>query len=228
MKKSFVIYLNLILLLATLVSCQKEATTTMKGYIYDASGAPISQAKVTVTHENYDCWKCMMFCNGVTECGMLKGKQSLATTDKNGYYEVEFLDKDLELTKKNYFTVLAEKDLYASNRDTVDASGLNAAKTLKLKPQAQVRITFIDNPSVNIGDFDGIRWAINKNEISNVYTVKNSPKVQNVNFDLNKSIELDWFSYKIDGYNGGVRAFTGKNQTLKLTEQKSYDVLIEY
>jgi hypothetical protein len=227
MKKSFVIYLNLILVLATLVSCQKEATTTVKGYIFDASGAPIKQAKVTVTHENYDCWECFLFCSG-TKCGMLQGKQLLATTDKNGYYEVEFLDKDLELVKKNYFTVLAEKDLYASNRDTVNTWEFNVAKTLKLKPQAQVRINFIDNPSVNIGDFDGIRWAINKNEVARVFTIPNSPKVQNVNFDLNKSVELDWYSYKIDGYNGGVRAFTGKNQTLKLTEQKSYDVFIEY
>jgi hypothetical protein len=228
MKKSFVIYLNLIIVLATLVSCQKEATTTVKGYIHDTSGAPISQAKVTVTNKYYDCWKCIMFCNGVTECGMLERKQLLATTDKNGYYEVEFLDKEIELTKKNYFTVFAEKDLYAANRDTVYASGSNTAKTLKLKPQARVRINFIDNLSVNIGDFDGIRWAINKNEVVKVFTVKNSPKVENVSFDLNKSIELDWYSYKIDGYNGGVRAFTGKNQTLKLTEQKDYDVFIEY
>ncbi len=227
MKKLFIIYLNLLVILATCASCKKEATTIVKGYIYDTSGMPISQAKVAVANKYYKCWKCWILCSG-TECGMVDKKELLTTTDKKGYYEVEFLDKEIELNGTNYFVVTAKKEFYATNQDTVYKSGYDIPNTLKLQPQARIRINFIDDINVNIGDFDGIRWDINKDELYSFYTVTNSPKVANVAVDLNKKVVFNWYSYKIDGYKGGVKVFTGQTETITVNEQKNYDVFIRY
>jgi hypothetical protein len=213
--------------LASLTSC-KEDTTIVKGYVRSTSGEPVSQAKVTVANMYYTCWKCLLFCNGSTECGMFEKVKNSTVTDKNGYYEVEFLTKELDANSTNYFVAIAEKEKFATNRDTLYSADLGASKTIKLKPQGNIRINFIDDINVNIGDFDGIRWDINKDESYSFYTVPNSPKVVNMSVDLDKTIVLNWYSYKIERNIGGVKVFTGKTEIITVNEQKDYDVFIRY
>jgi hypothetical protein len=228
MKKLAIVCLSLLVVLTSLFSCKKEDTTIVKGYVRSTSGEPVSQAKITVANKYYTCWKCLLFCSGSTECGMLEKVKKSTVTDKNGYYEVEFLTKEIVSDSKNYFIAMVEKAKFATIADTTYPTDLGAAKTIKIKPQGNIRINFIDDINVNIGDFDGIRWDINKDESYSFYTVTNSPKLVNVAVDLNKKAVFNWYSYKIDGYKGGVKVFTGQTETITVNEQKDYDVFIRY
>jgi hypothetical protein len=228
MKKLAIVYFSLLAVLTFFPSCKKEDTTIVKGYVRSTSGEPVNQAKVTVVHMYYKCWMCLLFCNGTTDCGMLDKVKNSTATDKNGYYEVEFLTKEIEVNSENYFVARVEKEKFVTNVDTIHTADLGAPKTIKIKPQGTVRINFIDDINVNIGAFDGIRWDINKDESYSFYTVANSPKVVNVAVDLNKKIVLNWYSYKIDGYKGGVKVFTGQTETITVNEQKDYDLFIRY
>lgn len=215
-------------LVSVLTSCTKESTTSIKGYVYTTSGAPVNGAKVTVVNKYYTCWKCAFFCGSSTECGMLDKKVISVVTDKNGYYEVDFLTKEIDVNGLSYFTVTAEQERYASKMDTIKIADMNSLKTMKIKPQATIRFNFIDDINVNIGAFDGIYWEINNKQPYGFFTLPNSPKVVSLNFDLGKTVELNWESYKIDGYNGGKTVFTGSTQRITVSEQKDYDLFIRY